>query len=76
MPEIAYIKVDSQEGHNSIISSGLNIGDRIITGGLQEVIPGVPVKVVNQLSNETHENFFHKVMRKLKRIIKGIINGR
>ena len=76
MPEIAYIKVDSQEGHNSIISSGLNIGDRIITGGLQEVIPGVPVKVVNQLSHKTHENFFHKVMRKLKRIIKGIINGR
>ena len=76
MPEIAYIKVDSQEGHNSIISSGLNIGDRIISGGLQEVIPGVPVKVVNQLSHKTNENFFHKVLRKLKRIIKGIINGR
>lgn len=77
LPQLTYIKVDGQEGHNSIIASGLEIGEKIIVGGIQEVIPGVPVKVVNQLTTpEKKDNFFKKLFRKIKRVIRGIINGR
>lgn len=77
LPQLTYIKVDGVEGHNSIISSGLEIGDKIIVGGLQEVIPGVPVKVVNEIkTTEKKDNFFKKVLRKIKRIVRGIINGK
>lgn len=77
LPKLTYIKIDGIEGHNSIISSGLEIGDKIIVGGLQEVVPGVPVKVVNQLTTpEKKDNFFKKLLRKLKRILRGAINGR
>lgn len=77
LPQLTYIKVDGIEGHNSIITSGLEIGDKIIVGGLQEVIPGVPVKVVNQLTvPEKKENFLKKLFRKIKRVIRGIINGK
>ena len=77
LPELTYVKVDGMEGHNSIISSGLEIGDKIVVGGLQEVIPGVPVKIVNEIKAPQHkDSFFKKVLRKLKRIVKGIINGK
>ncbi len=77
LPELTYVKVDGLEGHNSIISSGIEIGDKIVVGGIQEVIPGVPVKIVNELKAPQHkDSFFKKVLRKLKRIVKGIINGK
>lgn len=77
LPELTYVKVDGMEGHNSIITSGLEIGDKIVVGGLQEVIPGVPVKIVNEIKAPQHkDSFFKKVLRKLKRIVKGIINGK
>ena len=77
LPQLTYIKVDGIEGQNSIITSGLEIGDKIIVGGLQEVIPGVPVKVVNQLTvPEKKENFLKKLFRKIKLVIRGIINGK
>ena len=77
LPELTNVKVDGIEGHNSIITSGLEIGDKIVVGGLQEVIPGVPVKIVNEIKAPQHkDSFFKKVLRKLKRIVKGIINGK
>lgn len=77
LPELTYVKVDGIEGHNSIISSGLEIGDKIVVGGLQEVIPGVPVKIVNEIKAPQHkDSFLKKLLRKLKRIVKGIINGK
>ena len=77
MPELVYIKVLGQEGHNSIISSGLEIGDKIITGGLQEIVPGVSVKVVNELKEQPKkENIFIRVLRKLKSVARGLIHGR
>lgn len=77
LPELTYVKVDGIEGHNSIISSGLEIWDKIVVGGLQEVIPGVPVKIVNEIKAPQHkDSFLKKLLRKLKRIVKGIINGK
>ncbi len=52
IPQLVYVKVGEQNGHNWIITEGLQKGDRIIVDGLQKVIPGKPVKIV---SNEEME---------------------
>ena len=47
IPKMAYIEIQGQEGNNYVVESGLQAGDRIITGGLQKVIADKPVRVVN-----------------------------
>ena len=48
-------------------------GDRIAVGGLQQIIPGVPVKIVTDLPEEKVKkpNIFVRLFRKIKKIIKG-----
>lgn len=48
IPQLTYIKTGEQSGHNWIITEGLQKGDRILTDGLQKVIPGKPVRIVSQ----------------------------
>lgn len=48
IPEITMIKTAGQYKDNWIVESGLKKGDKILTGGLQKVIPDVPVKVVDE----------------------------
>ena len=48
LPELRYIKVQGQSGHNWIVSDGLKSGDKVITGGIQQVIPGMPVKITKE----------------------------
>lgn len=48
IPEITMIKTAGQYKNNWIVESGLKKGDKIITGGLQKVIPDVPVRVVDE----------------------------
>lgn len=45
IPAITPIKTAGQYKNNWIIESGVKAGDTIITGGLQKVIPDVPVKI-------------------------------
>lgn len=45
LPELRYIKVQGQVSDNWIVTEGLNVGDKVITGGIQNVIPGMPVKI-------------------------------
>ena len=48
LPRISYIKTNGQtENGEWIVSSGVNNGDKIITSGLQKVIPGKPVRIVD-----------------------------
>lgn len=47
-PEIAPIKVNGQYKDNWIVEDGLKKGDKILTGGLQKVIPDRPVKIVDE----------------------------
>ena len=47
IPKIKFIKTSGQYKSNWIVESGLNKGDKIVTGGLQKVIPDMPVKVEN-----------------------------
>ncbi len=48
LPQLTYVKIGEQNGNNWIINEGLQKGDRIITEGLQKVIPGKPVKIVTE----------------------------
>ena len=74
IPKLVYVTVYGQNGDYSIIKAGLSIGDRIAVGGLQQIIPGSPVKIVSSDSELTHkkkDNFFIKVLRKIKHLVKG-----
>lgn len=46
LPQLTYIKVSQQTGDYWVVTEGLNIGDRVITDGLQKVTPGHPVTIV------------------------------
>lgn len=48
IPEIVTIKTAGQYKNNWIVEEGLKKGDKIITTGLQKVIPDSPVKVVDE----------------------------
>lgn len=48
IPEIVMIKTSGQYKNNWIVEEGLKAGDKIITGGLQKVIPDTPVNVVDE----------------------------
>ena len=46
LPQLTYIKVGQQTGDYWVVTEGLNVGDRVITDGLQKVTPGHPVTIV------------------------------
>ena len=48
LPRITYIKTMGQDGDNWIVIDGLGAGDKVLTSGLQKVIPGNPVKIVEK----------------------------
>ena len=48
LPQLTYVKIGEQNGDNWVINEGLQKGDRIITEGLQKVVPGKPVKIVTE----------------------------
>lgn len=47
IPQLVYVKTGEQNGDNWIITEGLKKGDRIVTEGLQKVIPGKPITIVS-----------------------------
>jgi len=48
LPKLTYIKVQGQSGDNWIVREGLKAGDRVIVEGIQKVIPGAPVKIIEK----------------------------
>jgi len=46
IPQLVYIKTDEQEGDFYIVTEGLQKGDRIVVDGVQKVVPGKPVKII------------------------------
>jgi membrane fusion protein (multidrug efflux system) len=61
LPQLTYIKVQGQSGNNWIVLDGLKKGDRIITDGIQKVMPGAPVKIVTQEEmNKLNESIIDK----------------
>ena len=73
VPTLTYIKVLEHKGDSTLVKEGLNIGDRIAVGGLQQIIPGVQAKIVDALPEEPVKkpNIFVRLLRKIKRLIKG-----
>lgn len=71
LPRISYIKTMGTSGNNWIVSEGVNIGDKIITTGLQKVIPGTKVKIVETALDSSHPikktNIFVRAFNKLKK---------
>jgi len=72
IPTLVYIKVLETDGDYSLIKEGVSAGDTIAVGGLQEIIPGVEVKIVDKLAQpaEKKPNIFVRLFRKIKRMIK------
>lgn len=72
IPKLVYIKVIEHQGEYSLVSQGVNVGDKIVVGGLQQVIPGTPAKIVDRIiqPEEKKPNIFVRILRKLKRILK------
>ena len=72
LPRISYIKTMGLSGNNWIVYDGVKIGDRVITTGLQKVIPGSPVKIIETaLDNSKAEkkpNIFVRLFNKIKKI--------
>ncbi len=48
LPQLTYIKTKGQDGDFWIVENGLKKGDRIVTDGLQKIVPGRPVTIVSQ----------------------------
>ena len=75
LPRMSYIKTMGQKDNNWIVSDGVKAGDKIITTGLQKVIPGNPVKIVEKAvqdeSQNKKPNIFSRFINKIKKIFKG-----
>lgn len=76
LPKLTYIKTMGQSGTNWIVYEGVKAGDRIITTGMQKVIPGSPVKIVEKevadnAPKQKKPNIFARILNKIKRIFGG-----
>lgn len=73
-PKMSYIKTMGEIDGKWIVTSGVQKGDRIITGGLQKVIPGNPVRIVASVEQTKEapkkDSLVNKIGRKIKRIFK------
>ncbi|MBP3923899.1 efflux RND transporter periplasmic adaptor subunit [bacterium] len=47
LPQLTYIKTSGQKDDLWIVSSGIKSGDKIVTDGLQKVVPGKPIHAVS-----------------------------
>lgn len=73
-PALRYIKIYDYLGDNAIVLSGLEEGEKVVVGGLQQVIPGVTVKVVSDVQEPEKVkkvSLWQKILNKIKRIMKG-----
>ena len=71
LPRMAYIRTSGQTSDGKwIIAEGVKEGDRIVTSGLQKIIPGSPVRIINseteaQKPEVKEPNFFIKLWNKI-----------
>ena len=73
-PKLSYIKTMGQIGTDWVVYEGVKSGDKIITTGMQNVIPGSPVRIVETVNHETVKhpqkaNIFIRLINKLKKIV-------
>lgn len=75
LPKMTYIKTMGEKDGKWLVLSGVNQGDRIITDGIQKVIQGSPVRIVEKVQDATQQvkkpNIFVRVINKIKTLVKG-----
>lgn len=77
LPRMTYIKTMGEDNGKWLVSSGVNVGDRIITGGIQKVVSGNPVRIVDKVVDDSEQatqkkpNIFIRAINKVKRLVKG-----
>ena len=69
LPKMVYIKTMGQTDDNMwIVSEGVKKGDKILTSGMQKVIPGKPVKIVLSMPQDKapqkKQSLFSKILGK------------
>ena len=76
LPRISYIKTTGQTDNGEwIVSEGVKAGDRVLTSGLQKVVPGNPVRIVKSAVQENSQaqqkqNIIQKLFKKIKKSYK------
>ncbi len=69
LPKMTYIKTMGQTEDNMwIVSDGVKAGDKIITAGMQKVVPGKAVKIVEKLAEETTQSKNTNIFNKIKNV--------
>lgn len=74
IPKMSYIKTQGEVDGKWIVSSGVKKGDRIITGGLQKVVPGSPVRIVSTIEQTKEAPKKESVINRLINKVKNIFN--
>lgn len=75
LPKMVYIKTSGQtEDGKWIITEGLKAGDKLITTGLQKVIPGKPVKIIDTTQVNQPQKEKGNILEALTKNIKKFIN--
>lgn len=70
LPRMTYIKTGGQtEDGMWIVSNGINLGDKILTSGLQKVIPGRAVRIVEK------ESQVNQAEQTKKKGLAGLLDG-
>ena len=70
LPKLVYIKTIGQTTDGMwLVSDGVKAGDRIITNGIQKVMPGSPVKIIKTTIQEETQNKKTGIIQKLIRKI-------
>jgi membrane fusion protein (multidrug efflux system) len=76
LPKLTYIKTMGQVGTNWIVYEGVKKGDRIITTGMQKVIPGSAVRIVEKSvakdnTTKAKQGLISKIITKVKNFFRG-----
>ena len=73
LPRIAYIKTNGQtEDGKWVVTEGVKEGDKIITSGLQKVVPGRPVRIIDENDNQQVKNEKTSFVDKIKSLFNKI----
>lgn len=71
LPKLVYIKTLGQDGDNMLVDTGLKIGDTVITTGMQKVVTGLPVRIVQHdvsTAKPVKPSLIERIKNKIKRI--------
>ncbi len=72
LPRMVYIKTGGQTADGKwIVSNGIKAGDRLVVSGIQKVMPGRPVRIINSKpvnsADVKKESFLGRVINKFKK---------